>query len=334
MDTKPYLEYLDKEMTIMGILSAVCVAAPAGILSTIVTKDGDVAKSLWQVGHFFIVSGSAFSVLASLFFYKERSLLAWYHGQICFAEAMNSKSSKLYDLRVWFRDADSWETWVPYSWGFTFLDAAFAQYLFALIFLLAPTHWDWLAINLHMVKVWVFWLSPIVATATATVQWHVLSSYSFSDTPYADFWNNLFRAVEPKRSLPHEGVYTRIKPSSIHGVGVFAIIDIPEGTSMFEPDDDELIPVPKANIKAISPALRKLYRDFCIRKAGEYLCPPNFNVLTPAWYLNTSKNPNVVADQFYKFRALHDIKGGEELTADYDTYSEREAEDDTEANES
>jgi hypothetical protein len=29
--TKKYLEYLDKEMTIMGILSAVAIAAPAGI---------------------------------------------------------------------------------------------------------------------------------------------------------------------------------------------------------------------------------------------------------------------------------------------------------------
>jgi hypothetical protein len=33
VDVKQYLEYLDKEMTIMGILSAVSVAAPAGILN-------------------------------------------------------------------------------------------------------------------------------------------------------------------------------------------------------------------------------------------------------------------------------------------------------------
>ena len=36
------------------------------------------------------------------------------------------------------------------------------------------------------------------------------------------------------RKLPHEGVYTRIKPSNIHGVGVFAISDIPKGTYVFE----------------------------------------------------------------------------------------------------
>lgn len=317
----------------MGILSAVCVAAPAGILSAVLTKDGDVAKSLWQVGHFFIVSGSAYAVLASLFFYKQRSLLAWYHGQICFAEAMTRKSSKLYDLRVWFRDADSWDAWVPYSWGFTFLDAAFVQYLFALVILLAPPHWDWLTAHLHLVKVWVFWVSPIVAIVTAIVQWYALSRFKFSDTPYADLWASLFRSSEQKTVVPHAGVYTRIKPSPIHGVGVFAIIDIPEGTSVFEPDDEELIAVPKASVTAISPALQKLYRDFCVRKAREYLCPANFNVLTPAWYLNTSKDPNVFADESYKFRALRDIKVGEELTADYDTYSEREVENDTEAHE-
>jgi hypothetical protein len=29
MDTRPYLDYLDKEMTIMEVLSAVAIAAPA-----------------------------------------------------------------------------------------------------------------------------------------------------------------------------------------------------------------------------------------------------------------------------------------------------------------
>jgi hypothetical protein len=42
MYTKKYLEYLDKEMTIMGILSAVCVAAPAGILNAVLSKDSEV----------------------------------------------------------------------------------------------------------------------------------------------------------------------------------------------------------------------------------------------------------------------------------------------------
>ena len=33
MDTNNYLEYLDKEMTIMGVLSAVSVLAPGGLIT-------------------------------------------------------------------------------------------------------------------------------------------------------------------------------------------------------------------------------------------------------------------------------------------------------------
>jgi len=35
IDTKKYLEYLDKEMTIMGILSAIAIATPAGVLNAL-----------------------------------------------------------------------------------------------------------------------------------------------------------------------------------------------------------------------------------------------------------------------------------------------------------
>jgi hypothetical protein len=50
MDTTRYAEYLDKEMTIMGILSAVSLAAPAGILSVVLGDHGDVKTALWNTG--------------------------------------------------------------------------------------------------------------------------------------------------------------------------------------------------------------------------------------------------------------------------------------------
>jgi hypothetical protein len=59
IDTKKFLEYLDKEMTIMGILSAVCVAAPAGILNAVLSKDSEVKALFWIPGHFLIVAGTA-----------------------------------------------------------------------------------------------------------------------------------------------------------------------------------------------------------------------------------------------------------------------------------
>jgi uncharacterized protein len=124
------------------------------------------------------------------------------------------------------------------------------------------------------------------------------------------------------KELPHHGVYTRLRPSKIHGVGVFAIKNIPKGTYVFADDDESIVWVEKKRIKNLPKAVRDLYDDFCIIKGNRYGCPRNFDSLTPAWYLNHSSNPNVAADKRVKFYALRDIKRGEELTVDYRTYSE------------
>jgi FRG domain-containing protein len=40
--------------------------------------------------------------------------------------------------------------------------------------------------------------------------------------------------------LPHTGILTRLKPSPIHGVGVFAIVPIKKDTRLFSQDSDEM----------------------------------------------------------------------------------------------
>jgi hypothetical protein len=40
--------------------------------------------------------------------------------------------------------------------------------------------------------------------------------------------------------LPHEGIVARLKPSLIHGVGVFAISAIKKGTRLFPQESDEM----------------------------------------------------------------------------------------------
>jgi SET domain-containing protein len=70
--------------------------------------------------------------------------------------------------------------------------------------------------------------------------------------------------------------------------------------------------------------VRELYEDFCVLKDDMFACPTNFNKLTPAWFLNNSKAPNVAPDSSLRFYAIRDIEAGEELTADYQTYSENE----------
>ena len=122
------------------------------------------------------------------------------------------------------------------------------------------------------------------------------------------------------RHFPHHEVLTRLRPSKIHGVGVFAIKDIRKGTKLFNYDLDELRWIRKDGLGRLPTEIRKLYEDFAVLKDGRYGCPRNFNRLTMSWYLNDSKIPNVRCDSSYNFWTLRNIKAGKELTADYSSY--------------
>jgi len=137
----------------------------------------------------------------------------------------------------------------------------------------------------------------------------------------------------PVERKPHDGVYTRLRPSKVHkgGIGVFAIRRIKRGTELFPGDCEEMVWKEKSDLHRRPMAIRELYDDFGVIKTDEkdkktrYGCPMNFNRLTVSWYLNRpqkSKKPNVCCDENYKFFALRDIQPGEELTVDYSTYSE------------
>jgi hypothetical protein len=128
--------------------------------------------------------------------------------------------------------------------------------------------------------------------------------------------------INKSKKLPHYKVFTRLAPSKIHGVGVFAILPIKKGTYIFYGDDAEMIWVDKTKLKNIPKDVKKLYIDFCVKDGNKYGCPSNFNQLTMAWYLNNSNNPNIGCDRNYNFFAKRNIRKGEELTADYSTYSE------------
>lgn len=71
--------------------------------------------------------------------------------------------------------------------------------------------------------------------------------------------------------------------------------------------------------------LRRFYDDFAIWKKGRCGCPKHFQRLTMSWHLNDptkGQKPNVECDANYEFRALRNIKAGEELTVDSGTYSD------------
>jgi hypothetical protein len=130
--TKLYLEYLDKEMTIMGILSAFCAAVLGLVLGVVAKTEGggdNMGAQMWAKGHWFIVVGSIALIAAVLFFYRQRSHLAWYYGQICLTLALGKNN----ELDEWLTDADGWDTWIHYRWGFVTASIGICAYGHAIV---------------------------------------------------------------------------------------------------------------------------------------------------------------------------------------------------------
>ena len=128
--------------------------------------------------------------------------------------------------------------------------------------------------------------------------------------------------------MPHDDVYTRIGVSTLdsapYGLGVFAIRHIKKGTNPFMHIDSTIVWVKDEEVQKLSEEVKKLYEVYGVLKGGYWGVPPNFNQLKPIWFLNNSENPNMRCDieKGYLFFAMRNIYPGEELTAEWSTYSE------------
>jgi hypothetical protein len=172
---KIYLDYLDKEMSIMGILSTFCVAALALVLDKVVSAiTGSNLAKVWENGHLYVIIGSASMLFASLFFYRQRSLLAWHYGQISLCIARSSE-----DIESWLRESDSWATWIHYRIAFGCLIVAFIEYGFALLSL------KYLSVQ----KCPYTWAQlPVWAGIVVLAPWlWILSRYRYEDHPVKCF---------------------------------------------------------------------------------------------------------------------------------------------------
>lgn len=123
-------------------------------------------------------------------------------------------------------------------------------------------------------------------------------------------------------------VYCRFKPSKISGVGVFAIRDIPKGINPFK----QFFPI-GSSIKVnpqevfdnpnIASGVKKMVRDLYVIDKGVLDLPVcSLNDLSIAFFVNSSKNPNLVTNNGETLVTKRKIKKGEELTADYGTYTD------------
>ena len=121
--------------------------------------------------------------------------------------------------------------------------------------------------------------------------------------------------------------YVMIKPSPLHGIGVFAIRDIPKGTSnIFSKGVGDWIKVSKEEVDALPQHSKDLIENHCLFNEDFYFIPDyGFKLVDLVIYLNHSETPNVISlNDGEEFEAIRDIAIGEELLVDYGTIVESE----------
>ena len=120
----------------------------------------------------------------------------------------------------------------------------------------------------------------------------------------------------------HQDTYVMIKPSPLHGIGVFAIRDIPKGTrDLFSQGVGEWIKLTIAEVEALPKHSRDLVENHCLFDEDHYYVPDyGFKLVDLVVYLNHSDTPNVISiNEGDYFEATRDIAAGEELLLDYGT---------------
>jgi SET domain len=119
--------------------------------------------------------------------------------------------------------------------------------------------------------------------------------------------------------------YCRLAPSRIHGVGVFAVRDIPKGVDPFRVGAGvarEWVEITESEIAAAPAGVRALLNTLFVPDTDGLFRIPSLgaNLVDVGSYLNHSERPNMRTADGNRFFARRKIKAGEELTVDYRTY--------------
>ena len=174
-DAKPYLDYLEKEMTIMGVLSAFCVGLVVLVVERLASADQhSVLTEVWKNHSPALIAGCCFALVAALFFYRQRSLLAWYYGQIALCLAGKNPTDR--GLSGLLDDADSWKSWYHYQIGFVLL----VPTLIFITAALARVHLGFVAIT----------VISLLAVAAAVAVRKLLLRFWDEPEPYRQLWSS------------------------------------------------------------------------------------------------------------------------------------------------
>ncbi len=184
---RPYTEYLDKEMTIMGALSAFAIASVALVMNAFAgdLKTGSITLLLWEESSILVVAGGAAQLLAALFFYLQRSNLAWRYGEICLTLVPGGHPDEV-TTRLAIVNADSWATWIPYRIAFVWLILGYFLYGLAIIGnvvqvdheAVGDAQW-WCGVSAWVVVV------PFAGIVIwSAIEWYVLDTFKYENEPW------------------------------------------------------------------------------------------------------------------------------------------------------
>ena len=114
--------------------------------------------------------------------------------------------------------------------------------------------------------------------------------------------------------------YACLKASPIHGIGVFALRDIPKGCrTIFSKNVGEWIKLPIAEVEKLPAHSKNFVETYCLFDEENYFVPDyGFKVMDIVNYLNHSSTPNLVSvNDGETYEAIVDIPEGTELLINY-----------------
>ena len=119
--------------------------------------------------------------------------------------------------------------------------------------------------------------------------------------------------------------YCRLAPSPIHGVGVFAVRNIPKGIDPFAVGvryPRRWVTITAAELERAPAGVRRLVASLFVPDAdGAFRIPVlGANLVDIGAYLNHSDRPNMRTTDGHRFVTRRRIRAGEEMTVDYATY--------------
>ena len=137
---QPYLEYLDKEQTVQGILCSFCILTVAGLVTKVLlapSNTGSFINYLQGVGFGYVLATLISFSAAAFLFYQQRSQLLGLHGYLVLALAQEAVPKGRRRADSWtFEEAllyaDSYSLWNPYQCALGALYTAAAEALLGL----------------------------------------------------------------------------------------------------------------------------------------------------------------------------------------------------------